>query len=745
MCTLFPSVISSRSSLLPLLSLLALLATVLGGGYLAVRYDRQMAAATLAELEAEAAAEKQQQEHGLSASDAEGNSSLSSPKTAKTSQARSGETVEEILRRRFHRSVEDLLPQGISLIEGRGGKGLSSQVKAHGVWFPVFDLSKAQPQAETGSTDTAASEESLAEQVELAQVPLSILSAPPPRATVGTPWQHLLAAVGGQPPYQWSVAPLPERGFSFDAEHAVLHATGEQEHTSQITVTVVDQQGESRSTSYTLVVLPAEPLRITTTQLPPAAVGVSYQAQIRATGGVPPYSWALLHTVEGLQLDSATGWLSGSHATAGELQLSLQLTDAQGSSAESQLALSISSGVEITTDSHLLPAAPRSPVAEELQATGGQPPYTWALLQGQLPPGIQLISTTGQLRGTTTEAEGLYQFTIQVKDSQRTYYQKTFHWAVHQGLIAQASQGCVGLAWRRQALAQALQAPVQAIRITRDGATVYEGAADNFVDSPVPLGPHLYIALAPTTAGQLQPCATARVTVLPTTLGKGQPGLTADPYADRVRSFTPLAPGGYGATSLPSNVLGPPHGRSTMEPAYRPTELLSLHAAPGAGGSIVMEFTDNIVRLAQGPDITLFENVMFVGGDPRQRFMEPATVEVALWEGEWLALPTGVNPPPSGSHPNLRDPGYYALGFAGINATTGDNPTDPSRSGGDSFDLNLTGSPLSWVRYLRITSTGHQRLRDSAGQLIQHTAENSALSGSGSSGFDLDAVSAVHW
>jgi hypothetical protein len=94
---------------------------------------------------------------------------------------------------------------------------------------------------------------------------------------------------------------------------------------------------------------------------------------------------------------------------------------------------------------------------------------------------------------------------------------------------------------------------------------------------------------------------------------------------------------------------------------------------------------------------------------------------------------------------NLRDPGYYALGFTGINATTGDDPTDPSRSGGDSFDLNLTGTPLSWARYIRITSTGHLRLRDSTGRLIEHTAENGSLSGGASSGYDLDAVSAVNW
>jgi hypothetical protein len=172
---------------------------------------------------------------------------------------------------------------------------------------------------------------------------------------------------------------------------------------------------------------------------------------------------------------------------------------------------------------------------------------------------------------------------------------------------------------------------------------------------------------------------------------------------------------------------------------------VSLHASNGGGGSIVLEFTDNIVRNGPGLDFTVFENVFFVGRDPSNRFMEPAVVEVALWEGEWQRLPFAVNPPADGLV-NLRHPGYYAHGFAGVNAATGDDPTDPSRSGGDSFDYDPSGrSPLTWIKFIRITATGDKSLRDVSGNAVAHTRENNALTGTGSSGFDLDAVSAVHW
>ena len=120
-------------------------------------------------------------------------------------------------------------------------------------------------------------------------------------------------------------------------------------------------------------------------------------------------------------------------------------------------------------------------------------------------------------------------------------------------------------------------------------------------------------------------------------------------------------------------------------------------------------------------------------------------MEVALFEGDWHRFPFSVNPPVNGQ-PDLTSPSYYAQGFAGVNATTGDDPTNPSRSGGDSFDIDALGlNGISWIRFIRIQSTGHNALRDLSGKLVQHTDELGALSGGGSSGFDLDAVSAVNY
>ena len=184
--------------------------------------------------------------------------------------------------------------------------------------------------------------------------------------------------------------------------------------------------------------------------------------------------------------------------------------------------------------------------------------------------------------------------------------------------------------------------------------------------------------------------------------------------------------------------------------------MLSLHALAGSpgddlrarGGSITLAFTNNIVELGAGADFTVFENVLFVGGNPNRRFMEPAIVEVALFEGEWHRFSVDVTPG-AGGEVNFFDPFYYTAGFAGRNGTTGDDPTNPQVSGGDSFDADALRVPgLSWIRFIRIQSTGDSVLLDqNGGEPVRHNNHPAfnPLSGRGASGFDLDAVSAVNY
>lgn len=662
----------------------------------------------------------------------------------------------ELSRRGFTGWSEDdlarLLPNGITEVEGMGGRGFFRQVKSNGLWYPVFDLSHASKLAGPEQANAGGLGLYDPATIELAQVPLAISSSPPPPGKAGESYQHGFTAVGGSPPYHWSMQTDGDTaGFQLDPVSGRLAGRSEQPVTLSLQVFVRDAAGASASVNALVVIAPKDALSITTTELPPATVGEVYQSALAAEGGVPPYTWSLEDGASVWMCDASSGVISGMASEAGDYPLHFRVTDSQQSAAETTLTLKASDGLEIVTSSPLLPAAPGAPYRLNFEAIGGAMPYRWEIVQGGIPGGWSL-AIDGVLSGLASKTESVHRFNLRVEDAEGRAFRKDFELAIRQGLIAVASRDKAGLAWQPAVISRAFGASLAGVSIVRGtgdgsgGIEIYRGTGSNIVDRGLRTGGvYDYTLLALTTDGQAMPYASARIQVLPFSLQNGRTGVRADPYADRVRVYSPLSSSAYGAGGLPGNVTGAPDGRDTFSPAYRPTEVASLNASRGGGGSIVLEFTDNIIESGPGLDFTIFENVFFEGGDPARRFMEPAIVEVALFEGEWFRFPFHVNAPVDGE-PDLTHPAYYVQGFAGINATTGEAPTDPTRSGGDSFDLDALQVPdLSWIRFIRITATGDAVLRDPSGNRVHHTSVNGALSGGGSSGFDLDAVSAVNY
>ena len=60
-----------------------------------------------------------------------------------------------------------------------------------------------------------------------------------------------------------------------------------------------------------------------------------------------------------------------------------------------------------------------------LFASGGVPDYTWTLVSGQLPPGLELSARPGRITGTPTTA-GTFTFTVRVTDSASAFAERTF-------------------------------------------------------------------------------------------------------------------------------------------------------------------------------------------------------------------------------------------------------------------------------------------------------------------------------
>ena len=161
--------------------------------------------------------------------------------------------------------------------------------------------------------------------------------------------------------------------------------------------------------------------QITTDSLPNATINVAYSQTLTASGGAAPYTWTIISGMlpTGLTLISSTGVISGTPTSNGTYPFTVKATDATNATATKPLSITVgnsgSGALQITTTS--LPAGTvGNSYNGSVQATGGNTPYTWSIISGALPAGLQLDSSNGAITGTPT-ASGTANFTVQVQDS----------------------------------------------------------------------------------------------------------------------------------------------------------------------------------------------------------------------------------------------------------------------------------------------------------------------------------------
>jgi hypothetical protein len=183
-------------------------------------------------------------------------------------------------------------------------------------------------------------------------------------------------------------------------------------------------------------------------------------------------------------------------------------------------------------------------------------------------------------------------------------------------------------------------------------------------------------------------------------------------YAEGVESFTPGGGAGFNQDKLPDIVLGPPKGEGTTTGSL---DVVSL----GAGGEIVLSFGDHGIVDGPGPDLVVFENPFWPGGDASKVWAELGEVSLSEDGKTWLTFPCDKKGDGKGHFP----------GCAGVTPTlvydaTKVVPLDPAQSGGDAFDLADIG--LEQARFVKI-----------------HDLETLPPGGM-TTGFDLDAVCVIH-
>jgi large repetitive protein len=233
---------------------------------------------------------------------------------------------------------------------------------------------------------------------------------------VGGSYAQTLTATGGSGSYTWSVSAgsLPP-GLTLSSG-GVISGSPAADGNYAFTIRAQDSTGAAATSNLSLNI--GSGVSITTAPvLPSTSAGVQYSQTLAATGGTPPYTWSITSgsLPAGLSF-SGNGMISGTPTSSGTFQFTVTARDAAGLTAQKALTLSVGQGLSFTTPASLPNGTTGSAYTFTLGATGGQAPYSWAVSQGSLPPGLALNGATGTIGGTPT-AQGTYNFTLRVSDA----------------------------------------------------------------------------------------------------------------------------------------------------------------------------------------------------------------------------------------------------------------------------------------------------------------------------------------
>jgi hypothetical protein len=206
--------------------------------------------------------------------------------------------------------------------------------------------------------------------------------------------------------------------------------------------------------------------------------------------------------------------------------------------------------------------------------------------------------------------------------------------------------------------------------------------------------------------------------------GGADSGAAASRFVTGVVQFNPTDCTGFGKSSLPGVVEGPPVGGGSDVGSI---DVVSL----GSGGSIVVTFAPNAIVDGPGPDFIVFENPFWIGGNSNDIYAEPGEISVSDDGQTWTPFPCTPTVDPGATDGTGTAPPYGTCGGWGVvdsTPTNGISPFDPATAGGNAFDLADIG--VTHARFVKIVDQTREACPDAGGPTTN--------------GFDLDAIAIVN-
>ena len=246
---------------------------------------------------------------------------------------------------------------------------------------------------------------------------LQITTASLPAGAVSVSYGAALAAANGAPPYTWGIASgqLPP-GLNLQASSGQISGTPSQSGTFSFTVQAKDSSGTTATANFGVnIAAPSTPV---VSSISPSSGPISGGTSVTITGS--NFQAGASVSFGGITASSASVGsstqiqaIAPAHS-AGKADVTVRNPNGASSTLSGGFSYNAPT-LQITTAS--LPAGAVSvSYGAALAAANGAPPYTWGIASGQLPPGLSLQASSGQISGTPSQS-GAFSFTVQAKDS----------------------------------------------------------------------------------------------------------------------------------------------------------------------------------------------------------------------------------------------------------------------------------------------------------------------------------------